>query len=371
MDLYFKMKSPTSKTNKKMLKHERIAARLRDMIRERVVATGGVLPTELELCERFQCSRGTVRRALETLVEEGLVRRKKGSGSYVRRIGHLGSQGYIGLITPGLLNTEILRFFHELTLQAATLGYHILLEVNTGMPTIEQDFVEELARRKVAGVIKFPTLPEIPGFESGIRESLRKNDLPHVIINDFWGDPADSNHLLLDEAAAIEMAVEHLVSLGHKRIAWADTPEPNMRQYCLGVFREALRRHGITLPEEYLLWCHSYAPMPVSDIWPENIPAPTAIVTPYDGMVRRFIESLPKIGLNVPKDVSIVNLNGQPVLASNSNEFTCASSPVEPMITKALDLILNRKAEVPVCRYLYPPRFLVGLTSGPPPPDHA
>ena len=361
------MKTFSSHTNKKIPKHEQIASQLREMIRDRVVSTGGVLPTELELVERYQCSRGTVRRALETLVEEGLVRRKKGSGSYVRRIGHLGSQGYIGLIAPGLLNTEILRFFHSFTMQAATIGYHILLEVNTGISTIEQEFVEELARRKVAGVIKFATMPGIPGFENGIRDSLRKNGLSHVIINDFWGDPSDSNHLVLDEAATIEIVVDHLVSLGHRRIAWADTPEPNTRHYCLKVFREVLGRHGITLPEEYLLWCHSYAPLPISDIWPENVHPPTAIVTPYDGTVRRFIESLPKIGLSVPKDVSIVNLNGQPVLASNSNEFTCASSPVESMVSQALELILNKKSEGPVCRYLYPPRFLVGMTSGPPP----
>ena len=300
-----------------------------------------------------------------------MVRRKQGSGSYVRRVGHLGSHGSIGLITPGLLNTEILRFFSDITLQAATLGYNILLEVNTGTPTIEQDFVEELAHRHVAGVIKFPTMPEIPEFESGIRESLRKHGLPHVVINDFWGYPSDSNHLLLDETVAIETVVAHLVSLGHKRIAWADTPEPNMRQHCLIALREALSRHNIPLPDEYLFPCHAYAPMPVSDIWPENIPAPTAIVTPYDGVVRRFIESLPKIGLDVPNDVSIVNLNGQPVLASDANEFTCASSPVEAMVSKALDLILNSKAKDPVCRYLYPPRFLVGMTSGPPPTDQS
>ena len=352
---------------KKILKHERIATRLREMIRDRNVSTSGALPTEFELGEMFCCSRGTVRRALETLVVEGLVRRKQGSGSYVQPTAGLCSQGQIGLITNGLLNTEILRFFHELNMQAAVLGYHVLLEVNMGIPAIEQKFVDELARRQVAGIVKFPTLPEIPGFEKGIRESMQKHGLPHVIINDFWGDPFDSNHLMLDEVAAIEIVVDHLVSLGHRRIAWSDSPEPKtMRSFCLNAFREALARRSIDLPDEYLFWCYSYAPMSIEDFWPENIPAPTAIVTPYDGTVRRFIESLPSIGLSVPEDVSIVNLNGQPVLASDSNEFTCASSPVEAMVAKALDLILNNKADSPVCRYLYPPRFLVGMTSGPP-----
>lgn len=352
-------------TKKRRLKHEHISTRLREMIREKSVASGGMLPTELELGEMFQCSRGTVRRALETLVEEGMIRRKQGSGSYVRRVGRIGGKGFVGLITPGMLNTEILRFFHEFTLQAAALGYQILLEVNTGMPSIEQNFVNELVNQNVEGVVKFPTIPEIPEFEYKIRERLRNNGLRHVVINDFWGDPLDSNHLLLDEAASTEVVVEHLVALGHRRIAWADTLEPHTRDYCLRTFREALNRRGLQLPQEYLFRCHAHAPMPIHDLWPDKIEPPTAIVTPYDGIVCRFIESLQKIGINVPRDVSIVNLNGQPVLASDANEFTCAASPVPAMVSKALDLVLNGNVEGPVCRYLYPPRFLEGMSSAP------
>jgi len=47
---------------------------------------GPMLPTELELCERFEVSRFTVREALRRLHEMGLLHRRRGSGTMVRSL---------------------------------------------------------------------------------------------------------------------------------------------------------------------------------------------------------------------------------------------------------------------------------------------
>ena len=48
-------------------------------------AVGYKLPREIELCTLFDASRTTVRRALSLLVEEGVLRRVKGTGTFVSR----------------------------------------------------------------------------------------------------------------------------------------------------------------------------------------------------------------------------------------------------------------------------------------------
>ncbi len=62
---------------------------IRDTVRRRIDSgewpVGYRLPRELALCTDFDASRTTVRRALSALVEEGLLRRVKGTGTFVSR----------------------------------------------------------------------------------------------------------------------------------------------------------------------------------------------------------------------------------------------------------------------------------------------
>ena len=56
---------------------------LRQAIEARLVKAGDALPTERELAEEFAVSRITVRKAIEGLVSDGLVSRRRGSGTFV------------------------------------------------------------------------------------------------------------------------------------------------------------------------------------------------------------------------------------------------------------------------------------------------
>jgi GntR family phosphonate transport system transcriptional regulator len=61
-----------------------IERRLADEIEQGVFAAGARLPTEAELAKRFQVNRHTVRRALATLADRGLIRVEQGRGTFVR-----------------------------------------------------------------------------------------------------------------------------------------------------------------------------------------------------------------------------------------------------------------------------------------------
>ena len=57
--------------------------------RQRNLCTGEKLPGETEIAETYRVNRHTVRRALATLAERGLVRAERGSGTYVEAIRRL------------------------------------------------------------------------------------------------------------------------------------------------------------------------------------------------------------------------------------------------------------------------------------------
>ena len=64
--------------------YNRVAATLRDQILAGSWEGSHQLPTERELCERFQTSRITIRRALQILEEEQLVERHQGVGTFIK-----------------------------------------------------------------------------------------------------------------------------------------------------------------------------------------------------------------------------------------------------------------------------------------------
>jgi GntR family transcriptional regulator len=64
-------------------RHRSIADSLRKNIREGRYKVGSQLPTEEQLCEIFRASRPTLREALRSLTEDGLIVRRRRSGSTV------------------------------------------------------------------------------------------------------------------------------------------------------------------------------------------------------------------------------------------------------------------------------------------------
>ena len=72
--------------NKPQPRYLRISEELLSDIGAGKFPVGPMLPTELELCERFEVSRFTVREALRRLHGMGLLHRRRGSGTVVRSL---------------------------------------------------------------------------------------------------------------------------------------------------------------------------------------------------------------------------------------------------------------------------------------------
>jgi GntR family transcriptional regulator/GntR family frlABCD operon transcriptional regulator len=86
---------------------------LRKHILTGVYTEGDLLPSENELCSAYEMARPTVRHALETLVKDGLILKKQGKGSIVRKppqnIGILSISGTASAVGVRYLKTDILQ----------------------------------------------------------------------------------------------------------------------------------------------------------------------------------------------------------------------------------------------------------------------
>ncbi len=86
---------------------------LRKHIIEGVYQEGNLLPSENELCAAYQMTRPTVRHALDSLVKDGLILKKQGKGSIVRKqiqnIGILSIAGTASAVGVRYLKTDILQ----------------------------------------------------------------------------------------------------------------------------------------------------------------------------------------------------------------------------------------------------------------------
>ena len=86
---------------------------LRKHIVQGVYGEGDLLPSENELCSAYEITRPTVRHALYTLVKDGLIIKKQGKGSIVRKppqnIGILSVAGTASAIGVRYLHTDILQ----------------------------------------------------------------------------------------------------------------------------------------------------------------------------------------------------------------------------------------------------------------------
>src|SRR5689334_8378893 len=110
----------------KVPKYRQVETELRREIEEALYQPGQKLPTDAELGVRFDTSRLTIIRALQDLQLEGLVERKAGSGTYVRRPAEQASKVF-GLLVANQDQGDIFQPICQSIAGAAQAAGHVVL----------------------------------------------------------------------------------------------------------------------------------------------------------------------------------------------------------------------------------------------------
>jgi GntR family transcriptional regulator, arabinose operon transcriptional repressor len=296
-------------------KHERLKAHLVDEMIAGRLAPGDALPSEHHLAETLGYARTTIRQTMASLESDGLVRRVQGKGTFVESdVGRKLRRDHdiFALVVPETRTGFYPSLLHGFD-DAAGNFHHQTIICNTNNEVERQgNILLQLIDKKVGGVAIVPTSePTTPAFQ--IRP-LRECRIPVVFCHRrVEGIKAPLLAIPFHEIG--RLAGKALAELGHRRVAFfANQRSLWVPQYEQGL-RDALQAGGGDILVESVYAGESIQ-LHEEKVWtalqrlfakPDR---PTAIFASFDSVAEMIYLLLPRLGLRVPEDVSLVGAGG-------------------------------------------------------------
>ena len=186
--------------------------------------------------------------------------------------------------------------------------------------------------------------------------------------------------VLAADDQGLEAAVDHLASMGHRRIAFADGPRGSISRARRQGYRDAMARHGIGAHADVVRGGRTEADGAVAAHRLLSRPRPdrpTAVVCFNDRVAIGLRDALVRAGVRVPEDVSVVGYDDSPLARLGTVDLTSLSQEPEALAeaTVAVLAALLDGAEAqqgsdaggPVEDVVISPRLVVRSSTGPPP----
>ena len=242
----------------------------------------------------------------------------------------------LGVMLSDLHNTFFADVLDGVAGRAGERGYKAML--NTGNRAIsgEAEAIETLLELRSDGLIL--AAPRLDA--ARIAEAARS--VPVVLVaRTITASRVDcvSN----DDTAGAALAVDHLVALGHRRIAHIDGGQGAGAQARREGFVRAMRRHGLagqarTARGDYT---EEGGAKGVNALLARGS-RPTAIFAANDLSAVGALDALTRRGLRVPDDISLVGYDNTSLAALRHIDLTTIDQPREAMGRTAVDLLLER-----------------------------
>lgn len=350
-----------------------LRGQLKKMIDSGEFADGQPLPTEQVLCEKFGLSRYTVRQALGDLVKDGYLVKVQGKGTFVQRTSKPVTTPTLGLVVPYTTDFFTSQIIQGVERVARNAGYNLIFSNSNNHPEQEDTIISKLKADGVKGFVLFPC--ENTVYSSVVAELISEG-YPVVLVDREF-KTLDCPCVVSNNEAGAEMAVNHLVSLGHRRIGLVMTSfsqTSSVQERLLG-YRTALAKHRIPWEDSFLL---TYTPKlfdAIDDtadhtaVVRQHLSSrhrPTAIFAVNDFVALDVLRSAAAVGLTVPRDLAVVGFDDIPIAGGLPTPLsTVAQSKIrigETAASMLLDIINGRPLESR--KVILPVRLVVRQSCG-------
>jgi DNA-binding LacI/PurR family transcriptional regulator len=235
------------------LMYREVADRIQELIKTEGLG-GQYLAPERELARLFEVSRETIRRGLSLLEKENIVKRHHGQGTQVcdyqqaqktsdtKRIligayhSGQGSTGYVSDMVSGL------------TASAGNAGW-LLSFCNLMMPESRDKFFSQIDSEEVDGVMLMSLT------DGKLIEKLLGIWTGPAVLVDHYFEELDLCGVIDDSQGGARLAVDHLISLGHRRIGFVGISRREKNPWRYQGYISGLENAGIEIDEKIMVSC--------------------------------------------------------------------------------------------------------------------
>lgn len=307
------------------------------------------LSTIEEIAKQAGVSRSTVSRVINNDPNVNAATRERvlavvSSNNYVpnraaRKLAG-GRTGVMGLVIPIGVSRLFVEPFFPILIQSVTnhcnhLNRSVMFWL--GEPEHERRSITQiLSNDLLDGVIVSSLLDRDP-----IVEALHHSRIPFVLIGRYRGN-LPVNFVDIDNEKCTQMAVNHLIRTGHKRIATITGVDSTLvTRERLEAYRTTLQNAGLEVSEDLIaeggfVEEGGYAAM--SKLWPHR---PDAVFATNDAMAVGAIRYLLEQGVRVPEDIAIVGFDDAPFAASYKPALTTVGQPIAELGRHAVEMLVE------------------------------
>ena len=249
----------------------------------------------------------------------------------------------LGLMIPDLTNLYLSKIATGIEKKAQQCGYSVFF-CNTS-ESIEKclQYIDEFIRRKVDGIIVIPpsNINE-NGANLAVAEALEKSGIPYVLV-DRAIQFLPHDFITIDNELGGYIATQHLLSLGHRKVGCITGPltEFGAKRRLQG-YRTALAEEDIELDEGLIFEGNYHLDSGYNGAAALLEKGVTAIFACNDMMAIGVNKYVTEHGLSIPKDVSLVGFDNNPMTELLNISLTTVSQPADLMGKQACSILLAK-----------------------------
>lgn len=200
-------------------------------------------------------------------------------------------------------------------------------------------------------------------------DSLGQAGVPVVVVGEKPSSPGVCA-TYCNDAHGIQLACDHLYSIGHRRIAFLEGPtEYASMRLRKQAFIKFARKHGLEMPPQYVQMAFTlHSSRLAAMVLLQSDPRPTAVIAASDTLAFGVMEGARSLNLRIPEDVSVVGFDDEPMTAECSPPLTTVHQPVFEMAELSARKLVQalRNNALPSGQDILNPHLVVRSSTGEP-----